>query len=468
LNSPLFERQATGGAVARVGFEYQDAFLLGQIPELLSQSAFSHVVSECLGDIELRYHRPTGGTLCTAVEAKRDQLTVNDVWAEVARFVQMHEASPAEFVRFVLVCGDYAGTFSPLFNKLDRLRGVAASLNPDSAVLLAAQQEVEASIAAMGQAAATARFVRERVSFVKYSDNNVSGAFSTALSAHLPAVGDMRTREVTAFEARCKALVNESARGVVRRTDLEAALIQSAPDLASAWFATPSTVQLLPVPSPGIQQIWLDVGRFNGDGRGQLGSQAWADIQAQLTGVADFLHASRARTAVALSAKQRMSLAVTVGYCFSATRGFTLQMEYNAGPAFDTAKHDRAAGQFFKAPVETAGGGQEGMVSISLPYPGQVDVIAAAAGLGLFASPQLHLESAGVIDSLPMLNTAVHEAKAALVAFRAAHQLQRVHLFVKAPSVFAMALGHRLNGVGPVQLYDWVVNTYQPTAHLTQ
>jgi len=54
------------------------------------------------------------------------------------------------------------------------------------------------------------------------------------------------------------------------------------------------------------------------------------------------------------------------------------------------------------------------------------------------------------------MNLAVHEAKAALVGFREAHQLEKLHLFMRAPSHFAMAVGHRLNGLGTIQLYDWV------------
>ena len=64
------------------------------------------------------------------------------------------------------------------------------------------------------------------------------------------------------------------------------------------------------------------------------------------------------------------------------------------------------------------------------------------------------------------MNRAVADAKAALVAFRARHRLEVVHLFIKAPSHFAMVLGHRLNGVGRVQLYDWVDGRYVPTALL--
>lgn len=79
-------------------------------------------------------------------------------------------------------------------------------------------------------------------------------------------------------------------------------------------------------------------------------------------------------------------------------------------------------------------------------------------------APQLFLESTVPIADGATLNTAVAEAKSALATFRSQHQLGRIHLFVKAPSFFAMALGHRLNGVGEVQLYDWVGNRYASTA----
>jgi hypothetical protein len=74
--------------------------------------------------------------------------------------------------------------------------------------------------------------------------------------------------------------------------------------------------------------------------------------------------------------------------------------------------------------------------------------------------------SATVVTDMPSLNTAVHEAKVALSEFRGRHQLNRLHLFIKAPSVFAMALGHRLNAVGPIQLYDWDTGKYVPTVQL--
>ncbi len=464
--SLLFEKQSTGGVVARGGFEYQDAYLLQHFPRFLSQSAFSHAVSELLGDIEIRYHRPQGGTFCVAYELKKNQLTSTEFWSEITRFAQLYQGAPQEYVRFVLVCSDFVSTVQPLLRMLERYRGTAAALNSDSAVLAAGEAEINQTIGDLGWTAATARFVRERVWFETYDASGVDGGFAAGLTEHLPQMNEMRGSEVVAFRTRCKALVEQSVRGVVHRRDLEAALVDSAPALAAAWIATPTSLQLLPGPSSAVEHLWLDVGKYNGDERGRLGPQAWTDLQGELARTGAFILDSRSRRGVDLSAKQRMSLAQTVGFCFSATRGFTLRMEHNSG-AFDTSIHGRAVGSFF-APAElVAGSGSEGVVYLGFPYGGRDPVVAAAASLGLAGAPQLHLESASVVTDTVDLNLAVHEAKAALVEFRAVHQLQKLHLFVRAPSHFAMALGYRLNSLGTIQLYDWVDTAYMPTATLS-
>jgi hypothetical protein len=91
----LLESESTGGAVARGGFEYQDAFVLQHIPLWLSQSAFSHIVSEAVADIEVCYHRPGGSVIHVFHEAKNHLLTAPAFWEEIARFKSVHDASPA-------------------------------------------------------------------------------------------------------------------------------------------------------------------------------------------------------------------------------------------------------------------------------------------------------------------------------------------------------------------------------------
>ena len=70
----LNDRQSSGGAVARSGFEYQNAYALQNLPAWLAHDAYSHLVSESLGDIEVRYFNAKGKTVCRFIEAKETTL----------------------------------------------------------------------------------------------------------------------------------------------------------------------------------------------------------------------------------------------------------------------------------------------------------------------------------------------------------------------------------------------------------
>src|SRR5471032_334540 len=464
MNSALFDRQATGGVVARNGFEYQDAFLLEHIPRFLAQGAFSQTVSELLGDVEIRYFRPGGGTYCVLYEAKRHQLTKTELWAEVAHFRELHEKSPAEYVQFVLLCGDFVREYQPFFGKLNRYRGPAVALNADSSIRATAEADILDTIVKLGQTPEMARFVLDRLSFVQYLDDNVDAGFGTRLEEHLPSL-NMSRRETTAFRAKCKELVDTSVKGIVTRRDLEAALVDYAPSVADEWRVTPSDLHLAPA-GYELGPLALDVSVFNGPERGSLGQAAWVQLQQRFGEVGDFLHATRRRRGVRLSAKHRMSLACLLGYCFSATRNFTLTLEHN-DQLYDTSVHDKAPGPFFMVSEDAPSTlGVEGVASISFPNGSNADVVANSSAFGLSNSPKLSLVSSAVVTDIASLNTAVSEAKIALAAFRGRHQLRRVHLFIKAPAIFAIGLGHRLNGVGCIQLYDWDQARYIPTVQL--
>lgn len=465
MNSALFERQATGGVVARNGFEYQDSFLLEYIPCFLAQGAFSQAVSELLGDVEIRYFRPGGGSYCVLYEAKRHQLTKAELWAEVARFQEVHQKSPDEYVQFVLLCGDFVGEYQALFNKLTRYRGPAVALNTDSTVRNEAEAEILDTIVKHGQTPEMASFVLNRVSFVQYSDDNVDAGFGTQLEKCLPTL-DMSRRETAAFRVKCKELVATSFKNVVTRKDLETALVDSAPSVAAQWRVTPTNLQLTS-PTFELGSLTLDVSTFNGPDRRNISEAKWNQLQQDLVEIGDFLHTSRVRRGVHFLAKHRMSLSCILGYCFSATRNFTLRLDHN-DHLYDTSMHDRVPEPFFSIqedPPYTAD--LDGVVSISFPNGSNTDVAVYTKQLGLDSLPKLSLLSTAVVVDITSLNTAVHETKVALAEFRGKHQLKRLHLFIKAPSVFAIALGHRLNGIGTIQLYDWDIDRYVATIQLS-
>lgn len=463
MTASLLESESTGGVVARGGFEYQDAFVLQHIPLWLSQSAFSHVVSESLGDVEVCYHRPGGGAIHVFHEAKNHQLTAGEFWDEIARFKTVHDASPTEFPKFVLVCGRFNAVTSPLVAKLDRLRGVGSAFDAGSPILATGRQEVIAWVVKNGQSADTAEFILDHVSFMAYASEHADAAFAGEVARCLPSI-DLTSTQVSALRDKCKRLVAQSSFGPVYRRNLEAVLMEAAGDHAVAWLATPTRVLLAPVAVPAFE-LGLAVGGFNGPDRRLRTVPEWSGLADAATSIGDFLKASRERHCVALDAKQRMSVACLLGYSFSASKGFTLQIEHN-GHVYRTDAHSQASGPFFAEGIHRNDeNALEGVACIGFPTPvgRDVELVPAAPLSGL---PRLTLSSDKVVDSVEMLNLAVAEAKAALVRFRSELRLDSVHLIIKAPSAFAMALGHRLNGVCPLHLYDWVDNGYVKTIRL--
>lgn len=463
MSASLLAQESTGGAIARKGFGYQDAFLLQNIPFWLSQGAFSHVVSEAAGDVEVFYFAPGGKTKRVFYEAKDHRLTAAEFWKEVADFKKAYEASSCEFLRFVLLCKDFNGETAPLVAMLGRLRGVGSAYDDGSPILEGTREGITNWVQKKGQSAEMAEFVMDHVEFVLYSGEHASSAFAGEVEKHLPSV-NLRSNEIASFRSTCERFIQGSSLGPVYRTDIERALMKALGADSANWLATPSDLLLEPA-SVRAEDLGLVVGDFNGPGRGALTTQTWAELGTAAREVGEFIKSSRPRATVALSGKQRMSLSCLLGYTFSASRAFILDIDHN-GHHYRTDDHIKAAGNFFKEELHIgADDVREAVVCIGFPTPVGADV-EMASGSTLNSLSRLDLTSTQAVDSMATLNTAVAEAKAAMMRFRSERKLARMHLFLKAPSFFAMALGHRLNGVGVVQLYDWFEEKYVPTAIL--
>lgn len=461
MKASLLAPESTGGDTARDGFGYQDAYVLQNLPLFLSQSAFSHVVSEATGDVEVCYFGGDGLTVRTFIEAKGGAaLSWGEFWKEIEQFKKVFDTSPTEFPRFVLVCRDFNSKTSPLVEMVGRLRGVGRSYDAISPLLAGAREEIFAWGIGKGLTAEMMNFVLERVAFETYADENAQSAFQGELAKHLPSV-DMRSSDVATFKLMCLEMVSRSSREPVYRAEIEAALSKALGRDADLWNKTPTPLHLDGKVPP--YSLGIDATAFNGPQRANLTDADWRQAMKLMEGIGLFVRQSRQRTAVALSAKQRMSLACTLGFAFSATKGFILDIEHNGG-RLRTDDHAQALAQFFT--VQAAdGAGVEGVATVAFPTDAAADVASATADK-LSGAPMLNLASARAVDGMQTMNKAVAEAKAALAAFRARHRLEVIHLFIKAPSHFAMVLGHRLNGIGPVQLYDWVDGRYVATARL--
>lgn len=465
MKAGLLEKESTGGATARIGFEYQDAYVLQHLPQWMAQSAFSHVVSEAIGDVEVCYFTPSGGVCRVMYEAKNTVLTASQFWDEIVRFKAAFETSPKEYVRFVLVCRDYNNVVKPMLAKIARLRGVGASFQSDSVVLEAGRQEVIDWAVKNSYRKELAEFSMDFVDFVAYTSEHAESAFSGEWEKHLPTL-DLSAKQVTPLRDRCKTLIARSSFGSVFRKDIEDAILEVLGAEGARLLETPSQLHLSSDLVP-YHKLGLLVAKFNGPGREHCTALEWKELFAAGLRIGEFIHRSTARRCIAIDGKQRMSMACLLGYVFSAARGFTLQVGHN-GLEYRTDVHARGEGVFFiESVVSGDNATKEGVACIGFPTTVGPDLSSIASG-DLSGLPSLTLESNRVVDGIGAMNLAVSEAKAALVRFRSESRLTKLHLFIKAPSSFAMVLGHRLNGVADIQLYDWIDGRYLPTAALIQ
>lgn len=463
MTASLLEKESTGGAIARIGFEYQDAYVLEHLPEWLAQGAFSHVVSEAIGDMEVCYFNPEGGICRVMYEAKNHTLTVSQFWDEITRFKEAFVSSPREFPRFVLVCRGYNSNTNPLVTKIERLRGVGSSYQPDSPILEVGRKELREWALKSGYPADLAEFALDHVEFITYASESADQAFIGELEEKLPEL-DLSGRQAARLRDLYKGQIARSSSMPVYRKELEAALCNLLGAEFEKWLSTPIKVHLLACAVP-FSELGLDVGSFNSDARAVKSLKDWLALLAATERIAVFISESSLRRRIALDGKQRMSTACVLGYAFSATRGFFLNVEHN-GILYSTAVHDRSAGAFFNAAVASGKDDMsEGIVCMGFPTAVGAD-IQLGSSEGGSKLPRLMLDSSRTIASIEDMNLAIAEAKNALVQFRSQNKISKLHLFLKAPSAFAMILGHRLNGVCSIQLNDWVDGHYIPTALL--
>ena len=462
MTAGLLEKESTGGATARVGFEYQDAYVLQNLPRWLAQSAFSHVVSEAVGDVQVCYYAPARAVRHLMVEAKNHALSSTEFWDEVARFKQAQEASAQEHVRFALVCPAYNGKTAPFVAMLARLRGVGSSYQEHSAILQRDRDEVLAWAKKQEVHEGLAHFALHHIEFETYSAESADAAFAGEFERHLPSI-DLTGKQAARLRDRFKQYIAQSSIGPVYRSQLESALTEVLDGSSPEWAGNPTRVQL----SGGrvaLEQLALPAHEFVGPKRSAKVASDWQELLGSAQDIAAFLTRSTERRRVVLDGRQGMSAACLLGHAFRATNNFVLHVEHN-GEVYRTDFYEQASGPFFHSALES-GAPDAAQGAVSIAFTTEVGADLDLAKVGIPHGTAVFSLSGRPVTSHAEMNLSVAEAKAALVKFRSEHRLEVLHLFIKGPAAFAMLLGHRLNGVCKVQLYDWVDGGYRATALL--
>lgn len=468
--STLLSRAATGGVVARVGFEYQDSYVLVNLPRWVAQGAFSEIISEVVGDVEVCYFTLTG-TKRVFFEAKNHVLTSVSFWKELQQFKTVFDASDGLYTRFVLVAPGLPGPLSPLFNELARIKGQGASFKAGDQLLIDARAKFIKRVTGENQSSEMAQFILDYVEFEEFDAAAAATRFSGELLKALPCFEQLSGARIRTVQEKWSALVHRSFKKGVTRLELEEALLEALPETErSVWLDQPSELVLVrgvaSESAPGPYAAALDVSAYTGAQRSSLTAADWANLVSSANRIGDFLISSRVRKRIRLTSELRMSAAVVIGAALKATRGHVLSLCHRES-TYGLHIHERLENQTYFSREVVDGQGKEGVICIQIGGDNRADMLNALERLDLETAPQLHLETVGAVPDVQTLNTAVHQAKTAVAEFRTDGQLTVLHLFIKAPSFFAMALGHRFNGLCDTQLYDWNGTSYIATGRIS-
>ncbi len=81
--------------------------------------------------------------------------------------------------------------------------------------------------------------------------------------------------------------------------------------------------------------------------------------------------------------------------------------------------------------------------------------------------PRVHIKGAGAITSTEQANLITGKLKRLISDHLVQSGAKQIELFIAAPALLALFLGHRLNATAPVQCYERVApNQYEPTCLL--
>lgn len=179
---------------------------------------------------------------------------------------------------------------------------------------------------------------------------------------------------------------------------------------------------------------------------------------------------------VALRPKAHLTAGLAFGYIFRAPTSIQLWVEQpdSSGAVTQWWRTDEPpAGAGLRAETQTIDGasGSETTIemSISRNVHSVVEAWMAASGSAIHKRVRLALPGGSgrtAVTDGPHALALAYQIEAFILDERSANPSATIHLFGAMPIGLAVLLGTRLNRCGPIQCYEYVANTYQPSCRL--
>lgn len=470
-DSSILRPEATGGVAAETGFAFQNQLIAARVPGWLRCTGFSSLIREGLGDAEARIFSPSGGDQVQHIEYKTSRMTPVLFWDEVSRFEKLASDEPTGYLSFLLVCRELSDSLQGLMKDLGRIGTALPFYDGLPAVAVQSQASFVDRVLQQGKTEATARFMLKYFG-VELEPLMTSDYYRLRFRAELdrcfPKCQELPTAATNSAYEALTSLIQSRLSAPIKRTDLEGAL----------WDAIPSESQptrtRLRLHTCGKPEIPIDAASaivfewcefFGGQDRSYPTQESWNRLTQQLSSTRSWIERTGRPRKLVLTGERRLSPAVAFGAAFSAVSGFHFEVEHR-GNTWATDSHADESTQPIDWQWEqiNLGSNLEAVVVLSICREIRADVKRYIEEIGLSELPFMSGVIMQPLKSDREVNLAVIGAKRAVIDALRPKGVRKVHLFLATPSPFAFILGHRLNSLGQVQLYEHQGGqTYCPT-----
>lgn len=469
----LLEPESRGGDNAARGFEFQDHFLVSQIPRWLAMDGFVSVLHEAVSDIEVKIYSPISGENIEMIEAKNYRLTPSVFWGEIDRFYAVDQGSPNTFHWFRIVAPDISEEIAPLQNGLRRLRSPYGFYPKDSNLLHNSFADFTRLVLAANKPSAYANFLFHRVLIdtgYGMAQEHGEALFRQNLGECLPEYLHLPYSVVTTIYRDLLPLVSQR-NTPIRRGTLEDAIRSSIPD-EHLRPSAPVRLHTLYQDDDDEERKDLVVDWrtfFGGTTRTYPEPEVWnLGVVDQLTEIKKFILAHRNTRQLRVSGSRRLSSALALGAVFSATSGFSISLEHRDGMWWHTDDHAGTEDNvplFIERPRRQ---GEQLIVSLGIPQNIRASVEKYAYNQDAGNLPLLNIHFAQPVENSRQANAIVAQVKASIREALTQTHATQIHLFCAVPSFIALLIGHRLNATALVQCYEFIgADNYVPTCLIT-
>lgn len=450
--------EAMGGIRAQDGFDYQEWDALLRLPSWLRNPAFEGFCLESLEDCEARFFAPQSPN-CHVIDrfqAKSGALDAGDLKKVFSAFRNFAEANPATARSHVLVTPGLPPKLAWIAHDTMRVRRARPFYAPFTTVLAASNDQLVHDLGgAFGQELGAFIAGEVDIEVRPQLDRRTTEAFFAAEFVRCFAGEGQRVLTLSSVFAALLDLVSRS-----RGTFLTRRVLLDCISVAGASELVPQS-QHLPIhirsdrSGESHNAVDIDASAFSAVGAKLPGAIEWrSSIVEPLLRTAAWASKQSYRR-IALTGMYRLSTAFAVGACFRSASGFEIDIPTKDGQwPTDAHPPPTAVGLPWVVTQPQGLHGDRLLVAIGVlrnPAPQML----ASRGLAeredelLVARLDRALTSASEVQScVRALKSAVSEAVERL-------RPARIDLCYAGPAAFAVALGHRWNGLPPTQLYEF-------------